>query len=90
MISYKSGAVTRDELAENYGIDNSSWALFNIFIQGSKHYEGFSTKINDSMKLEQEHLRKIGEGRATTLIDMNRVYIQNVGCLFIESIDLSL
>lgn len=48
----------RDDLAENYGIDNSSRALFNIFIQGSKHYEGFSTKINDSMKLEEEYKEK--------------------------------
>lgn len=80
----------RDDLAENYGIDNASRALFNIFIQGSKHYEGFSTKINDSMKLEQEHMSKIIGGRATTLIDLNRVYIQNVGNLFIESLDLSL
>lgn len=79
----------RDDLAENYGIDNSSRALFNIFIQGSKHYEGFSTKINDSMKLEEEYMSKIVGGRTTTLIDLNRVYIQNVGNLFIESLDLS-
>lgn len=80
----------RDDLQENYGIDNPSQALFNIFIQGSKHYEGFSTKINDSIKLEQEYMCQIVGGRTTTLIDLNRVYIQNIGHLFIESLDLSI
>lgn len=80
----------RDDLQQNYGIDNPSQALFNIFIQGSKHYEGFSTKINDSMKLEQEYMSQIVGGRTTTLIDLNRVYIQNIGHLFIESLDLSM
>lgn len=42
------------------------------------------------MKLEQEHMSKIIGGRATTLIDLNRVYIQNVGNLFIESLNLSI
>ncbi len=80
----------RDDLVENYGIDNPSRALFNIYIQGSKHYEGFSTRVNDSMKLEEEYMSKIVEGCVTTLIDINRVYIKNVGNLFIESFDLSL
>ncbi|HBV84301.1 MAG TPA: hypothetical protein DEB74_16210 [Lachnospiraceae bacterium] len=80
----------RDDLVENYGIDNPSRALFNIYIQGSKHYEGFSTSVNDSMKLEEEYMSKIVEGCVTTLIDINRVYIKNVGNLFIESFDLSL
>lgn len=75
---------------ENYGIDNPSRALLNIFIHGSKHYEGFSTSVNDSMKLEEEYMSKIVEGCVTTLIDINRVYIKNVGNLFIESFDLSL
>ena len=61
-----------------------------IFIHGSKHYEGFSTSVNDSMKLEEEYMSKIVEGCVTTLIDINRVYIKNVGNLFIESFDLSL
>lgn len=80
----------RDDLVENYGIDNPSRALFNIYIHGSKHYEGFSTSVNDSMKLEEEYMSKIVEGCVTTLIDINRVYIKNVGNLFIESFDLSL
>ncbi len=41
------------------------------------------------MKLEEEYMSKIVGGRTTTLIDLNRVYIQNVGNLFIESLDLS-
>jgi len=80
----------RDDLRDNYGIDNPSRALFNIYIQGSKHYEGFSTRVNDSMKLEEAYMSKIVEGCVTTLIDINRVYIKNVGNLFIESFDLSL
>lgn len=79
-----------NEPSDNYGIENPARALFNIFIQGSKHYEGFSTRVNDSMKLEEEYMSKIVGGRTTTLIDLNRVYIQNVGNLFIESLDLSL
>lgn len=42
------------------------------------------------MKLEEEYMSKIVGGRATTLIDLNRVYIQNVGNLFLESLDLSM
>lgn len=80
----------RDDLRDNYGVENPSQAIFNLFIQGSKHYEGFSTSVNDSMKLEEEYMSKIVEGCVTTLIDINRVYIKNVGNLFIESFDLSL
>lgn len=80
----------RDDLRDNYGVENPSQAIFNLFIQGSKHYEGFSTRVNDSMKLEEAYMSKIVEGCVTTLIDINRVYIKNVGNLFIESFDLSL
>lgn len=78
--------VISDDFAEKYVIDNPSRALINIYIQGSKHYGGFSTKINESMKLE-EYMSKIVGGR-TTLIDLNRVYTHNIGNLFIESLDL--
>ncbi len=79
-----------NEPSDNYGIENPARALFNIFIQGSKHYEGFSIRINDSMKLEGVYMSKIVGGRATTLIDLDRVYIQNVGDMLIESLDLSM
>lgn len=46
--------------------------------------------MNISMKLEEEYMSKIVGGRITTLIDLNRVYIQNIGHLFIESLDLTI
>ena len=37
----------RDDLRDNYGVENPSQAIFNLFIQGSKHYDKFTSSIGD-------------------------------------------
>lgn len=75
----------RDDLRDNYGVTNPSQAIFNLFIQGSKHYEQFTTSIHEIMRLEQEFINDIVGERVNTLIDLNRIYVENIGNIFIES-----
>lgn len=77
----------RDDLRDNYGVENPSQAIFNLFIQGSKHYDKFTSSINELMRLEQDFMSGIVGGRVNTLIDLNRVYVENIGNIFIESMN---
>ena len=74
-------------LRDNYGVENPSQAIFNLFIQGSKHYDKFTSSINELMRLEQDFMSGIVGGRVNTLIDLNRVYVENIGNIFIESMN---
>lgn len=76
----------RDDLKINYNIENPSRAIFNLFIQGSKHYEGFSNKVAGMMQFEMDYISCMVDGRVNTLIDLNKVYIENIGHIFVESI----
>jgi len=78
----------RDDLKDNYRVQNPSQAIFNLFIQGAKHYDGFTQRINSLMKIEQDYMSELAGGRVNTLIDLNKVYIQNVGNIFVESLNL--
>lgn len=78
----------RDDLRDNYGVKNPSQAIFNLFIQGSKHYEQFTTRIHEIMRMEQEFINDIVGERVNTLINLNRIYVENIGNIFIESMDL--
>lgn len=40
------------------------------------------------MRLEQDFMSGIVGGRVNTLIDLNRVYVENIGNIFIESMNL--
>ncbi|MDE7413491.1 MAG: TetR/AcrR family transcriptional regulator [Muribaculaceae bacterium] len=75
----------RDDLKNNYYIENPSRAIFNLFIQGSKHYEGFTDKVSRMMQIEMDYMSSVVGGRVNTLIDLNRVYIENIGHIFVES-----
>lgn len=75
----------RDDLKNNYHIENPSRAIFNLFIQGSKHYEGFTDKVSGMMQIEMDYMSSVVGGRVNTLIDLNRVYIENIGHIFVES-----
>ncbi|MDE5876230.1 MAG: hypothetical protein K2H47_01835 [Muribaculaceae bacterium] len=75
----------RDDLNINYNIGNPSQAIFNLVIQGSKHYEGFTDKVSEMMKFEMDYMSSVVGGRVNTLIDLNRFYIENIGHIFVES-----
>ena len=77
----------RDDLRDNYGVENPSQAIFNLFIQGSKHYDKFTSCVHEIMRLEQDFINGIVGGRVNTLIDLNRVYVENIGNIFIESMN---
>lgn len=77
----------RDDLRDNYGVENPSQAIFNLFIQGSKHYDQFTSCVHEIMRLEQDFMSGIAGGRVNTLIDLNRVYVENIGNIFIESMN---
>ena len=76
----------RDDLRDNYGIINAAQAIFNLFIQGSRHYKNFTKSINDLMIEEVDFMSKIIGGHASQPIDLNQIYIENIGNIFVESI----
>lgn len=75
----------RDDLKDNYGVENPSQAIFNLFIHGSKHYDRFTSNIGDLMQLEQDFMSRIVGGRVNNIPNLNRVYIENIGSIFIGS-----
>lgn len=75
----------RDDLRDNYGVENPSQAIFNLFIQGSKHYDQFTSNVGELMQLEQDFMSRIVGGRVNNILDLNRVYVENIGNIFIES-----
>ena len=72
-------------MRDNYGVENPSQAIFNLFIQGSMHYDGFTSHIIELMRLEQEFMSSVVGGRVNRLIDLNRIYVENIGNIFIDS-----
>ena len=79
----------RDDLRDNYGVENPSQAIFNLFIQGSKHYDQFTSNVGELMQLEQDFMSRIVGGRINHILDLNRVYVENIGNIFIESMRLN-
>lgn len=77
----------RDDLRDNYGVENPSQAIFNLFIQGSKHYDQFTSNVGELMQLEQDFMSRIVGGRVNNILDLNRVYVENIGNIFIESMN---
>ena len=75
----------RDDLRDNYGVENPSQAIFNLFIQGSKHYDQFTSNVGELMQLEQDFMSRIVGGRINNILDRNRVYVEIIGYIFIES-----
>ena len=75
----------RDDLRDNYGVENPSQAIFNLFIQGSKHYNQFTSNVGELMQLEQDFMSHIVGCRVNHILDLNRVYVENIGNIFIES-----
>lgn len=74
-----------DYLEDNYGVENPSQAIFSLFIQGSDHYDPFTSNIGELMQLEQDFMSHIVGGRVNNILDLNRVYVENIGNIFIES-----
>ena len=68
--------------------ENPSQAIFNLFIQGSKHYDQFTSNVGELMQLERDFMSRIVGGQVNNILDLNRVYVENVGNIFIESINL--
>lgn len=66
---------------------NPSQAIFNLFIQGSKHYDKFTSNVGELMQLEQDFMSRIVGGRVNNILDLNRVYVENIGNIFIESMN---
>ncbi len=77
----------RDDLRDNYGVENPSQAIFNLCIQGSKHYDQFTSNVGELMQLEQDFMSRIVGGRVNNILDLNRVYVENIGNIFIESMN---
>ena len=76
-----------DDLRDDYDVENLSQAIFNLFIQGSKHYDQFTSNIGELMQLEQDFMSRIVGGRVNNILDLNRVYVENIGNIFIELIN---
>ena len=72
---------------DNYGVENPSQAIFNLFTQGSKHYDQFTSNVGELMQLEQDFMCRIVGGRVNNILDLNRVYVENIENIFIESMN---
>ena len=81
-------AYMNDDLRDDYDVENLSQAIFNLFIQGSKHYDQFTSNIGELMQLEQDFMSRIVGGRVNNILDLNRVYVENIGNIFIELIEV--
>lgn len=73
---------------DNYDVKNPSQTIFNLFIQGSKHYDQFTSNVGELMQLERDFMSRIVGGQVNNILDLNRVYVENIGNIFIESINL--
>ena len=80
----------RDDLRDNYGVENPSQAIFNLFIQGSKHYDQFTSNVGELMQLEQDFMSRIVGGRVNNILDLNRVYVENIGNISVSYTHLTL
>lgn len=78
-----------DDLRDDYDVENLSQAIFNLFIQGSKHYDQFTSNIGELMQLEQDFMSRIVGGRVNNILDLNRVYVENIGNIFIELMSIT-
>lgn len=52
---------------------NPSRAIFNLFIQGSKHYDQFTSNIGKLMQLEQDFMSRIVGSHTNNTLDLNPV-----------------
>ena len=48
-------------------------------IQDSKHYDQFTSNISELMQLEQDFMSHIVGVRVNNILDLNHVYIENIG-----------
>lgn len=64
---------------------NPSQAILNLLNKDSKHYDQFTSNIGELMQLEQDFMSSIVGGRVNNILDLNRVYVENIGNIFIES-----
>ena len=76
-----------DDLRINYKLDNPSQGLFNILIQAQNHYKGFSQIISEVIKSEMAEIGKIIGLNKTIRFDMDKIYAQSVGKIFLESLN---
>lgn len=74
-----------NDLRINYKLDNPSQGLFNILVQAQNHYKGFSQIISEVIKCEMAEIGKIIGLNKTIRFDMDKIYAQSAGKIFLES-----
>lgn len=75
-----------NDLRINYKLDNPSQGLFNILVQAQNHYKGFSQIISEVIKCEMAEIGKIIGLNKTIRFDMDKIYAQSAGKIFLESL----
>lgn len=76
-----------NDLRINYKLDNPSQGLFNILIQAQNHYKGFSQIISEIIKSEMAEIGKIIGLNKTIRFEMDKIYAQSAGKIFLESLN---
>ena len=66
-------------MRDNHGMENTSQAIFNLFIQGSKNYDQFTSNVGEPMQLEQNFISLIVGDRVNKNLNLNRVYVKDIG-----------
>ena len=74
------------DLKTNYKLIDPSSSLFNILIQAQNHYKGFCQIIGNEIKREIAVISEIIKGNDAIHIDLDKIYAQSAGIIFLESL----
>ncbi|WP_289287894.1 TetR/AcrR family transcriptional regulator [uncultured Duncaniella sp.] len=74
------------DLKTNYKLNDPSRCLFNILIQAQNHYKGFCQIIGNEIKREIAVISEIIKGNDAIHIDLDKIYAQSAGIIFLESL----
>lgn len=74
------------DLKTNYKLNDPSRCLFNILIQAQNHYKGFCQIIGNEIKREIAVINEIIKGNDAIHIDLDKIYAQSAGIIFLESL----
>lgn len=78
----------KEDLETNYNLPNAAQAVFNVIIQAQKHYIGFCTILKAAVDNELSFIAEHTEHNEHVLLSYNDFMTQNIGGLFVKSLEV--
>lgn len=78
----------KEDLETNYNLPNAAQAVFNVIIQAQKHYIGFCTILKAAVDNELSFIAEHTEHNEHVLLSYNSFLAQNIGGLFVKSLEV--